>query len=175
MTTAAQTRARAHLIAAALRCLDIQVRRILDLGCGVGALRRPLLREFRGATYLGLETSPYLCKRFGWRRGTVQDVHVRGRFDLVICDDVLQYLDGRDARRAIANLRRVCRGALYFGALTREDWERNCDRSATHRTPWLRSGGWYRRELGRGFVPVGMGIWLHRRTPVSLWDLERSR
>jgi 2-polyprenyl-3-methyl-5-hydroxy-6-metoxy-1,4-benzoquinol methylase len=172
VTTAAQTRARAHLIAAVLRCLDIPVRRILDVGCGTGALRRPLLRKLQGASYAGVETSPWLCKRFGWQRGTLQDLHVRGRFDLVICHDVLQYVDDRHARRCIVNLRRVCRGALYFGALTREDWESNCDRSATHRTPWLRSGDWYRRELGRGFVPVGLGMWLHQRTPVALWDLE---
>jgi hypothetical protein len=120
-----------------------------------------------------VETSPWLCARFGWKRGTVQDLRVRGRFDLVVCDDVLQYLDDRDARRAIGNLRRVCRGALYFGALTREDWEANCDRTSTDPTPWLRPGDWYRRELARGFVPAGMGLWLHHRTPVALWDLER--
>jgi hypothetical protein len=57
--------------------------------------------------------------------------------------------------------------------LTREDWESNCDRSATDRTSWMRPGDWYRQELGRGFVPVGLGIWLHGRTKVSLWDLER--
>jgi SAM-dependent methyltransferase len=173
VTTAAQTRARARLLAACLRYLDIPVRRILDAGCGVGALRRPLLRELPGATYLGVDASPYLCARHGWRQGTVQDLRVRGRFDLVICYDVLQYMDDRDARRAIGNLRRACRGALYFGALTREDWESNCDRSATDRTSWMRPGDWYRQELGRGFVPVGLGIWLHGRTKVSLWDLER--
>jgi SAM-dependent methyltransferase len=173
VTTAAQTKAKAKMIAAVLRHLDIPVRRILDAGCGIGAMRGPLLRALPGATWLGVETSPWLCARFGWKRGTVQDLRVRGRFDLVVCDDVLQYLDDRDARRAIGNLRRVCRGALYFGALTREDWEANCDRTSTDPTPWLRPGDWYRRELARGFVPAGMGLWLHHRTPVALWDLER--
>src|SRR3954454_23823027 len=171
-STAPQTRARARLIAATLRYLELPARRILDVGCGIGALRRPLLRELAGASYLGVEKSPYLCRRFGWQEGTVQDLHVRGRFDLVVCYDVLQYLDDRAARRAIGNLRRSCRGALYFGALTREDWETNCDRSGTDRTPWLRRGDWYRRELGRGFVPAGLGLWLHHRTRVALWDLE---
>src|SRR4051812_37841990 len=164
VTTAAQTRARARLIAACLRYLDIPVQRILDVGCGTGALRRPLLRELQGATWLGVEASPYLCGRFGWQQGAIQDLRVRGRFDLVVCYDVLQYLDDRDARRAIRNLRRVCRGALHFGALTREDWESNCDRSATDRTRWMRPGDWYRQELGRGFVPAGLGMWLHHRT-----------
>ena len=173
VSTAAQTRARARLVAASLRYLDIPVRRILDAGCGVGALRRPLLRELPAASYLGVDASPYLCGRHGWQLGTVQDLRVRGRFDLVVCYDVLQYMDDRDARRAIGNLGRVCRGALYFGALTREDWESNCDRSATDRTRWMRPGAWYRQELGRAFVPVGLGMWLQGRTKVSLWDLER--
>jgi SAM-dependent methyltransferase len=175
VTTAAQTRARARLIAAALRYLELPVRRILDVGCGIGALRGPLLHELPGASYLGVEASPYLCKRLGWQQGRLEDLRVRGRFDLIVCYDVLQYLNDRDARRAIANLRRVCRGALYFGALTREDWEINCDRSATDRTPWVRPGAWYRRELARGFVPVGLALWLHQRTPVALWDLETVR
>ena len=63
---------------------------------------------------------------------------------------------------------------LYFGALTREDWEDTCDQSATDRAPWVRPGSWYRRELERGFVSIGFGMWLHHRTPVALWNLDKS-
>ena len=174
VTTRAQTGRRAALISACLRYLDLPVRRILDAGCGVGTLHRPLQRQFKGAKIVGLEVSDYLCARYGWQQGTLEEFHPRGRFDLVICYDVLQYLDDAGARRAIHNLGRLCRGALYFGALTREDWEENCDRAATDRTPWLRPGSWYRRELLRGFVPLGWGMWLHRGTPVALWNLEQS-
>ncbi len=173
VTTRAQTERRARLIAACLRYLDLPVRRILDAGCGVGALHRPLLRQLKEAKIVGLEVSDYLCARYGWRQGAIEDFRPRGSFDLVICYDVLQYLDDDAARRALGNLARLCRGALYFGALTREDWKENCDRSATDRTPFLRPGSWYRRELARGFVPLGWGIWVQRRTPVALWDLER--
>ena len=62
--------------------------------------------------------------------GPLQSLRMRERFELVICYDVLQYLEPAQARQAIANLARVCRGALYFGALTREDWRDNCDQSA---------------------------------------------
>ena len=48
VTTRAQTARRARLIAACLRYLDLPVRRILDAGCGVGALHRPLLRQLKG-------------------------------------------------------------------------------------------------------------------------------
>ena len=174
VTTPAQAAARARLVAACVRYLDIPVRRILDAGCGIGALRRPLLKEFQSASYTGIETSEYLCKRYGWQRGTVQDLRVRGRFDLVICYDVLQYLDDTAARRAIQNLARACRGALHFGALTSEDWAENCDQSATDKTPWLRPGAWYRRELSRSFVNAGCGVWIHRDCPVSLWNLDTA-
>ena len=84
----------------------------------------------------------------------------------MICYDVLQYLPARrQARRAIANLARLCRGALYFGALTREDWRENCDQTRTDRIPGLRLGGWYRRELARAFRPIGCGMWLKRDLP----------
>jgi hypothetical protein len=72
------------------------------------------------------------------------------------------------------NLARVCRGALYFGALTREDWKENCLRAHTDRTPWVRAAEWYRRELERAFVPVGLGIWVRQGTRVALWELDRG-
>jgi len=92
----------------------------------------------------------------------------------VICYDVLQYLSMTQARRAIANLARVCRGALYFGALTLEDWHDNCDQSRTDRIPGLRPGAWYRRELARAFRPIGCGMWLKRELHLTLWNLDAA-
>jgi len=148
------------------------VSRILDAGCGVGLLRAPLKRALRAADYIGLEFSEYLCRRYGWRQGSIATLRTRERFDLVICYDVLQYLSAAQARRAIANLARVCRGALYFGALTLEDWRDNCDQTRTDRIPGLRRGAWYRRELARAFTPMGCGMWLKRGLPVTLWNLD---
>ena len=42
-------------------------------------------------------------------------------------------------RRALANLARVCRGLLYFGVLTREDWEQNCNQELTDTQVYLRN------------------------------------
>jgi predicted TPR repeat methyltransferase len=165
-------RARAELIAACVRYLGLPVKRILDAGCGVGLLRAPLRRGLPGAQYVGLEASDYLCRRYGWQQGNLPTLATRARYELVICYDVLQYLNTADARRAIAKLALVCRGALYFGALTSGDWRNNCDQSRTQRTPWLRSAGWYRRELARAFEPLGCGMWLRRGAPVTLWDLD---
>ena len=172
VTTRAEMRDRAALIAACVRYVDLPVKRILDAGCGVGLLRAPLLRRLPGAQYIGLEVSEYLCRRYGWRQGTLQTLNTAERYELVICYDVMQYLKPAEARRAIAKLAQVCRGALYFGALTSGDWKDNCDQARTDRIPGLRSAAWYRRELSRAFRPLGCGMWLRRGAPVTLWDLD---
>jgi len=174
VTSRAEMRARGRMIAACVEYVGLPVKRILDAGCGVGLLKSPLTRAFPGAEYVGLEYSEYLCRRYGWRQGSVATLRTRERFDLVVCYDVLQYLGAPEARRAIANLARVCRGALYFGALTTEDWRDNCDQSRTDRIPGLRPGAWYRRELKRAFRPVGCGVWLKRAVNLTLWDLDTA-
>jgi 2-polyprenyl-3-methyl-5-hydroxy-6-metoxy-1,4-benzoquinol methylase len=174
VTSRAEMRARGRMIAACAQYVGLPVKSILDAGCGVGLLKAPLTRAFPAARYVGLEYSEYLCKRYGWRQGSVATLRTRERFDLVVCYDVLQYLGVQEARRAIANLARVCRGALYFGALTTEDWRDNCDQSRTDRIPGLRPGAWYRRELKRAFRPVGCGVWLKRNVNLTLWDLDTA-
>jgi hypothetical protein len=93
-------------------------------------------------------------------------------FDLVICYDVLQYLDARAAARASSNFGRLCRGVLYFSALTRRDWEWNCDPVRTDANVHLRAARWYRLRLQRNFREVGAGFWLRRGTPLTVWELE---
>jgi SAM-dependent methyltransferase len=174
VTSRAEMHGRAKLIAACADYVGLPVRSILDAGCGIGLLRLPLQRALRRARYVGLEYSEYLCERYGWRQGAIETFRTRARFDLIVCYDVLQYLPSRQARAAIANLARLCRGALYFGALTTEDWRNNCDRDRTDRIAGLRSGRWYRRELSRHFLPLGCGIWLKRGLPLTLWDLDAA-
>jgi 2-polyprenyl-3-methyl-5-hydroxy-6-metoxy-1,4-benzoquinol methylase len=174
VTSRAEMSARARLIAGCVDYVGLPVRRILDAGCGVGLLRAPLKRALRRAEYVGLEYSAYLCERYGWRQGSIASFRCRERFELVICYDVLQYLSVTQARDAIANLARLCRGALYFGALTLEDWHENCDQQRTDRIPGLRPGDWYRRELARAFRPLGCGMWLKRDLPLTLWNLDAA-
>ena len=80
------------------------------------------MRALPRASYMGLEYSDYLCERYGWTQGSLVDFKVRQPFDLVVCYDVMQYLDERSAGRALANIGRLCRGVLYFSALTSHDW-----------------------------------------------------
>jgi 2-polyprenyl-3-methyl-5-hydroxy-6-metoxy-1,4-benzoquinol methylase len=172
VTTRAQMHARARFIAAYVEHAGLPVRRILDAGCGTGMLRMPLKRALPRAQYVGLEASEYLCQRLGWEHGQLQTYTAHAPFDLVICYDVLQYLSDHNAARALANLTRLCRGVLYFSALTLKDWRYNCDQSRTDRDVHLREGLWYRKRLRRAFREVGAGLWLRRGAPVSLWELE---
>ncbi len=167
-----ETRARARLIAAFADHAGLPVRRILDAGCGTGRLRRELLRLLPRAQYVGLESSDYLCRRYGWVRARIEEYRARAPFDLVICYDVLQYLPAAAAQRALANFGRLCRGALYFTALTRHDYEHNCDQARTDPDVHLRSARWYRTRLRRAFGEVGLGFWLRRGAPLTLWELE---
>jgi SAM-dependent methyltransferase len=173
VTTAPEMRGRARLIAAVLNHASISVRSILDAGCGIGLMRKPFAEAIPRARYRGLETSDFLCSRYKWIKGSVVDFAPHFRSDLVICYDVLQYLDDDDAARAVANLARLTGAALYISALTREDWRENCDRSLTDRSVHLRAGDWYRRRLRRRFNYLGFGVWLRKDVTAILWDMER--
>jgi trans-aconitate methyltransferase len=173
VTTAAEMRGRAQLVSAILRHARVPVRSILDAGCGIGLLRRPFAEAMPRARYQGLEASEYLCVRYPWIKGSVVDFAPRFPSDLVICYDVLQYLDDRSAARAVANLAKLSHAALYISALTREDWRENCDRTRTDGAVHLRPGDWYRRRLRRHFNYLGFGVWLRKDVTAILWDLER--
>jgi SAM-dependent methyltransferase len=174
VTSPAEMHGRAAMIAAVLRQAQIPVRRMLDAGCGIGLMRAPFAALLPRVRYAGLEVSEYLCRRYGWIPGSVVDFKPRRPYDLVICYDVLQYLGDRDAARALANLPRLTRGAVYVSALTEEDWRRNCDRTRTDGAVHLRAGAWYRRRLERHFRHLGLGVWVRRDVTPMLWEMERA-
>jgi trans-aconitate methyltransferase len=174
VVTPAEMHSRAALIAAILQHAELPTRRILDAGCGVGLLKKPFAQVLPRAQYTGLEFSAYLCRRYGWIQGSVADHVTKQPFDLVVCYDVLQYLNDSEAARALENLGMLSRAAVYVSALTREDWRNNCDRGRSDGAVHLRSGDWYRRRLRKSFHYLGFGVWLRRDVSAILWDLERS-
>jgi SAM-dependent methyltransferase len=169
----AEMRERAGLIAAYARHIGLPVRNILDAGCGIGLLRAPLMRAFPRAAWTGLEYSEYLCQRYGWTQGSLATFRA-DPFDLVVCYDVLQYLDDRTAARAIVSLGRLTRGLLYISALTSRDWRENCDRTRTDRDVHLRDAAWYGQRLRRWFRPSGVGFWIRRGAPLTTWEMETA-
>jgi SAM-dependent methyltransferase len=162
----------ARLLAAYLGYLQQPVRNVLDLGAGLGQMRPALRAEFPNATYVGVERSEYACERYDLRQGSVVDFKARGRFDLVICKGVLQYLNRDEAERALENLSALCRGCLYLEALTREDWDDAADRRVTDGEVYLRPARFYKSRLSRTFRSAGAGVFVHQRSPAVLYSLE---
>lgn len=152
--------------------LGIKVRRVLDAGCGLGLWRHVIAEHYPSARYVGIELSEHLCKTRGFIQASVVDYRDRGRFDLVICQGVLQYLTDAEAKRAIANLGRLCRGVLYLEVLTSEDWASACDRRFSDGAVHRRSAAFYREHLGRDFRALGGGLFAHRDADLVLYALE---
>lgn len=157
-------------VAAYLRHLGVAVGSVLDLGCGLGWWREPVARNFPGANWTGVEFSPHLCATLGWARGSVVDWRGAGA-DLVVSQGVLQYLDERDAKRALSNMKRLAHKAIYLETVTEEDWAHTVDRRRSDADIALRPAGFYRASLGLRFVHAGGGLWV-RKGEATLFALE---
>jgi SAM-dependent methyltransferase len=174
VVSAADILTRARFVTSYLAHLQLDVHSVLDAGCGTGLWKRALRRIDREIEYVGIDTSEYLCRRYGWTRASIDGFTTRRKFDLVVCQDVLQYVDDAAVRRSIAGIVRVCRGALYFDVPTRDDiddalLDMKCTDGAIH----VRSAAWYRARLARDFINVGGGVFLRRGAKAVALALER--
>lgn len=171
---AASTARLAAFVCSYLKYLRLPVRNVLDLGCGLGLWREPLAAHFPRARWQPVEWSDHLCARFGWQKGSVLDYAGTETFDLVICQGVLPYLDDRACARALANLARLCRGALYLEAISAGDWAERVDQAATDGNVHLRTATWYRTRLARAFTNCGGGLFVKRDSGTVLFELEQA-
>jgi SAM-dependent methyltransferase len=163
------------LIIAVLKYQEVEVRSILDAGCGLGLARKPLLRAFPEATYTGLEVSEYLCEKYGWVHSSVVEFRSRRRFDFVLCSDVMQYFDDRAAAQAIERLAQLCRGMLWLHVPTREDLVDNIDADFSDTNVHFRPAEWYRRHLRRHFHHLGFGLHMKKTGEPLMWELAKPR
>lgn len=165
---------RARFVTSYLNHLQLDVHRVLDAGCGTGLWKRALRRLDREIEYVGIDVSEYLCQRYGWTHASIDEFTSRKKFDLVVCQDVLQYVDDVAVRRSIAGISRVCRGALYFDVPTRDDIDDGLlDMRRTDREIYVRSAAWYRKRLANDFVNVGGGVFLRQGAKAVALALER--
>jgi predicted TPR repeat methyltransferase len=156
-----------------LQFLRVPVRRVLDVGCGIGLWRELMARHYPHAQYHGVEYSEYLCARYGWEQGSVVDYRAKSPFDVVICQGVLPYLSAADLKTATKNLGRLCNGALYVEAVTKEDWEQDIvDETLTDPRLFKHPAALYRRGLTEGFTELGGGVWLSRQADLPVFALE---
>jgi SAM-dependent methyltransferase len=174
VTSAAETSRLCRFVTAYLDYLGVAVRSALDVGCGLGLWQSPLKKAYPGLRYTGLERSEHLAEELGWVCGSIV-TYPGPRADLVICRGVLQYLADRELPRAIENLARLSRRALYLEVLTHGDWENNVDRSVTDGAVHLRPVARYKKLLARaGFVACGGGVFLPPDSNVVLYELEQG-
>ena len=153
----------------------VPVRTVLDVGAGKGFWRDWLSAERAGVRYHGIDVSEYACRRYGHEQADLTTWEPGHRYDLVVCQSVLQYLDGLDATRALAVLGRACRGLLFLEVPTIADRATVIDPSGTDLDVHWRSGHWYRTRLDPAFVEIGAGLWASRAHPVPFFELERTR
>ncbi len=162
----------ATFIAAYLRYLAVEVSSILDIGCGIGTFLQQFKNEFPDASRHGVEFSTYLCEHYGWQHGSVVDVDTAPA-DLVVCNDVLAYLDKNACAQAIQHLAELAQSALYLSVMTSEDMAIvDTEHSDMQQQP--RSFRWYRKHLDPHFQSVGGGLFIKKPLTVSLWRLEHT-
>jgi SAM-dependent methyltransferase len=158
--------------------LDRPVRSVLDVGCGEGSWQ-PILKELRPRIrYLGVDSSEYAIATFGKarniRRGSVAglgDLGLRGRFDLVVCCDVLHYVPTAEVRQGLKAMAKLARGPAYLEAYTSAD-----DVSGDHDDFQRRSPRAYRTLFtAAGFMPVGPHMYAGRDMSRGLAEMEKPR
>lgn len=139
-----------------------QVRTVLDIGCGEAAWLGHLRALRPRVAYSGLDSSDYVIERFGQarniRRATFGELPSLGllAYDLVVCSDVLHYVDDAEIRTGIAEIARICEGMAYVEVLTSED-EVVGDLDAFQ----FRPAAWYRNAFRKvGMTQVGPYCWL---------------
>ena len=150
-------------IATAEYHLERPIRSVLDIGCGEGAWRAPLLKLRPKASYLGFDASEYAIDRYGRTR----NLHL-ARFadfeflrpcapvDLLVCSDVLHYLPTRELERGLPALADLCSGVAFIEAFAREDEAVGDDQGFQSRP----AAFYVKRLRALGLHPLGSHCWL---------------
>lgn len=165
----------ARFVLAYLAHLRVEVVRVLDMGCGLGMWKNALSHLAPEVDYTGVEFSAYLCEKYGWTHATIASYRSRRKADLVVCQDVMQYLDDAEVADSIRNVARLCRGALYVEVPTREDIDDGClDLSRTDDRIHVRPARWYRRRLDEYFISAGGGVFIPKKSDTVVLAMERA-
>lgn len=158
VVTPAEARAEVAFVLAFCNHIKLDIKRFTDVGAGTGWWAREFRRQYRSCRQVEtFDASPVAAEKYG--HSLVRAEKVSGLpSDLVVCRDVLRYLDNRTAEAAIRRLAAKCRGVLYLHVLTRDD---EVDEELSDMGGKLRSARWYLRRLAdAGFTNAGMGLFV---------------
>jgi 2-polyprenyl-3-methyl-5-hydroxy-6-metoxy-1,4-benzoquinol methylase len=151
-----------------------EIEKVLDVGAGIGLWKEWFSEHMPEVRYRSVDVSDYACERYGHEKRDIARWRAREKFDLVICQGVLPYLDDEATAQAIANIAAMCRGFFYVEAITARDLKEVVDRSKTDVTVRARPASFYRRLLGRHFEPLGCGLHHLKGGDKVFYDLERA-
>jgi SAM-dependent methyltransferase len=127
--TAETARRKARLaVSAAEFVLARPIESVLDIGCGDGLWLAAINKLRPRVKYVGVDPSEYVVQRLGRRHdvrlgtmGELARLKFKKPFDLIVCADVIQYVENTDLRRGLAEIRRLTGGVAYIEAFTVED------------------------------------------------------
>ena len=158
-------------VATAEYMLERPLRTVLDVGCGEGVWRTPLLKLRPRASYLGFDSSEYAIARYGRARnlrfarfGDFAALRPRPPVDLLVCSDVLHYVPTRELDRGLPALAELCGGVAFIEAFARGDGAEGDEHGFKQR-----SAAFYRDRLRvLGLRPLGSHCWLSpARVPLA--------
>ncbi len=150
-------------VATAEYYLERPVRSVLDVGCGEGAWRAPLLKLRPRLHYMGFDGSEYAVQRYGRTRnlhlarfGDFQWLRPCAPVDLLVCSDVMHYVPSRELKAGLQGLAELCGCIAFLETFAAED-----DFHGDHEGFQQRPARWYRRQLREsGFRAIGSHCWL---------------
>lgn len=151
---------------------QLEIARVLDVGAGVGLWRDWIRKHHPAVEYTGTEVSEAMCKKHGFLHCDIARWRDRKKYDLIICQGVLQYLPDPDIAPAVANIAAMSRGLVFFEALTRADLRERADTTRTDVDVFVRNGSYYRRQFARHFLTVGAGLYWPLTEAAPFWELE---
>jgi SAM-dependent methyltransferase len=165
-------------VASAEYYLERPIRSVLDIGCGEGAWRAPLLKLRPRVQYLGFDSSEYAVQRYARSRnlhparvGDFAWLRPCAPVDLLVCSDVMHYVPTRELRPALAGFAELTGGVAFLEAFTAED-----EFEGDHEGFQARPAAWYRRQLAaEGFTALGSHCWLSPALAGHAAALERGR
>jgi SAM-dependent methyltransferase len=150
------------------------LRTVLDIGCGEGAWLSHLRALRPRVAYSGLDSSEYVVERYGAqrniRRASFGELPSLGllSYDLVVCADVMHYVEDRELRAGIAEIARLCEGAAFVEVLTAED-----DVIGDLDAFYFRPASWYRSAFRKvKMTQVGPYCWLSPQLREGAAELE---
>ena len=161
--TALLARKVALAVAMAEHYLERPLRSVLDVGCGEGAWRAPLLKLRPKLHYLGVDSSEYAIARYGAKRNLrlarfeqLDALRFGPPVDLLVCSDVLHYVPAAALRRGLSGFSELCGGLAWIEVYCKNDAVEGDEHGFVRR-----SATFYRRAIAdAGFTACGSNGYL---------------